>query len=103
MDVHGILFAVVAVAAVLTASALLRHQANRSRACGRSCARASPKRSIYHRAPAPYEVPEAAFMLEAEGLCVVDAGHVPDDMGRDVTAEPCAPKSRVVKVGFRAR
>ena len=63
------------------------------------------KPSIYHRAPTPYEVPEAALAtLEAEGLCVVDNWAPQADvqaLRRDVDKLWDAGKFIASKVGSR--
>ena len=67
---------------------------------------APPKRSIYHRAPTPYEVPESALAtLEAEGLCVVDNWAPQADvqaLRRDVDKLWDAGKFIASKVGSRS-
>ena len=64
------------------------------------------KPSIYHRAPTPYEVPEAALAtLEAEGLCVVDNWAPQADvqaLRRDVDQLWDAGKFIASKVGSRS-
>ena len=64
------------------------------------------KPSIYHRAPTPYEVPEAALAtLEAEGLCVVDNWAPQADvqaLRRDVDKLWDAGKFIASKVGSRS-